>query len=135
MEPKSRNHLFGMEIEGTGIPRYRVAYLITRELNGTGHPWRTYNGYNNYRITDSEGKRWDVKLDSSINPQRLNNHQQIVSGTDDHQFEVITPPLQYDKDIEKLLRVVRTMKAAGAFVNDTCASTFTSTAENILPLR
>ena len=90
---------FGVEIETVGQSRDAVAQAIARALGGRKEPWSP-------RVTDAKGRTWAVATDASLTG--------TLNG------EVVTPVLKYE-DLDDLLKVVRTLAAAGARVDESCA--------------
>lgn len=96
--PSTTNRLFGIEIEINGITPHS-AFTV---LNRTGIAVRE-ESYNHQRRT-----WWKVTTDGSL------------SGRNES-CEVVSPPLPFNVESLKLVAgVLRTLKAAGATVDDTC---------------
>lgn len=104
------------EIEMTGLTRQQAARTLA-ELFGTSitHYGGTYDGY---RVADREGKDWKIVSDGSINAFRRSNGRQVPAGRE-YRVEMNSPKLEY-AEMEKLQEVVRALRHAGAFVNDSC---------------
>ena len=111
-----RDQYFGCEIEMTGLTRQQAARTLA-ELFGTSitHYGGTYDGY---RVADREGKDWKIVSDGSINAFRRSNGRQVPAGRE-YRVEMNSPKLEY-AEMEKLQEVVRALRHAGAFVNDSC---------------
>lgn len=111
-----RDQYFGCEIEMTGLTRQQAARTLA-ELFGTSitHYGGTYDGY---RVTDREGKDWKIVSDGSIHAFRRSNGRQVPAGRE-YRVEMNSPKLEY-AEMEKLQEVVRALRHAGAFVNDSC---------------
>lgn len=109
-----REQNWGIEIEMTGITRYRAAQVIA-DYFGTEvrHDGRTYDTYS---APDQQGRRWKVMSDASINCQRRENGRKVSAGRD-YSVELVSPICQYE-DIEKLQEIIRKLREAGAFCND-----------------
>lgn len=59
--------------------------------------------------------------DGSIRCQLTNKRgRRDFTAADRYSVELVTPVLTYEKDIETLQEVVRTLRKAGAFTNDSC---------------
>lgn len=107
---------FGIEIEMTGLTRSRAAEVIS-EYFGTS---RNYEGtyYDASYALDTEGRKWKVMSDASINCQRKDGRRKVFAdGT--YSVELVSPICQY-KDIETVQELVRKLREAGAFVNTSC---------------
>ena len=110
---------FGIEIEMTGITRKKAAETLAgffgteAEYAGTS--------YETYTVKDRDGRTWKLMRDGSIRCQ-LTNERGIrdFTAADRYSVELVTPILTYEKDIETLQEVVRTLRKAGAFTNDSC---------------
>lgn len=100
----------------TGLTRSRAAEVLA-EYFGTS---RNYEGtyYDAYYALDSEGRKWKVMSDSSINCQRRDGRRKVFADGS-HSVELVSPICQY-KDIEMLQELVRKLREAGAFVNSSC---------------
>ena len=111
-----RDQYFGCEIEMTGLTRQQAARTLA-ELFGTSitHYGGTYDGY---RVTDREGKDWKIVSDGSIHAFRRSNGRQVPAGRE-YRVEMNSPKLEY-AEMEKLQEVVRALRHASAFVNDSC---------------
>ena len=110
---------FGIEIEMTGITRKKAAETLAgffgteAEYAGTS--------YETYTVKDRDGRTWKLMRDGSIRCQ-LTNERGIrdFTAADRYSVELVTPILTYEKDIETLQEIVRTLRKAGAFTNDSC---------------
>lgn len=111
-----KDQSFGIEIEMTGITREQAADTIATYLNSTA----SYVGgmYYGYEIKDSTGRTWKAERDASIDPQRKGDGLRR-SAPDDYKVEVVSPILHYE-DMELLQGLVRAIRAAGAFTNNSC---------------
>lgn len=107
---------FGIEIEITGITRSRAAEVIAEYFGTT----KEYEGsyYDAYYARDSEGRKWKVMSDASIDCQRKEGRRK-VSADRSYSVELVSPICQY-KDIETVQELVRKLREAGAFVNSSC---------------
>ena len=108
-----RTQRFGIEIEMTGITRAMAARIIA----GYFDTQATYVGgtYDAYSIRDSEDRQWKIVSDSSIRPE---------SGRDtrpnqNYKVEFVSPICVYS-DIETIQEIIRSLRAGGAKVNDSC---------------
>ena len=111
-----KNQKYGVEIEFTGITRKEAA-LIVADVLGTTISRIESGTYNTHHILDSEGRRWKVMRDGSIEPTR--SAARANAPFDQYRVEFVTPPLRYD-DIELLQKIVRAFRAAGATANSSC---------------
>lgn len=110
---------FGIEIEMTGITRKKAAETLAgffgtkAEYAGTS--------YETYTVKDRDGRTWKLMRDGSIRCQ-LTNERGIrdFTAADRYSVELVTPVLTYENDIEMLQEIVRTLRKAGAFTNDSC---------------
>ena len=109
-----REQNWGIEIEMTGITRYRAAQVIA-DYFGTEvrHDGRTYDTYS---APDQQGRRWKVMSDASINCQRRENGRKISVGRD-YSVELVSPICTYE-DIPDLQEIIRKLREAGAFCNE-----------------
>ena len=112
-----REQNWGIEIEMTGITRYRAAQVLA-DYFGTEV---RYDGtcYDAYSAPDEQGRRWKVMSDSSINCQRRKNGRKVTAGRD-CSVELVSPVLLYREDIDTLQGLVRRLRKAGAFANSSC---------------
>lgn len=107
---------FGIEIEMTGITRNRAAEVMA-EFFGTR---KEYGGtyYDEYFARDSEGRKWKVMSDSSIDCQRKDGRYK-VSADRAYSVELVSPICRYE-DIVTIQELIRKLRASGAFVNSSC---------------
>lgn len=107
---------FGVEIEMTGITRNQAAQAIANyfgtSVNFVG------GGYDKREVKDSTGRKWSVVSDSSIHAQKKSATGRVTADGS-YRVEFVTPILRYE-DIETLQNIVRALRKAGAFVNDSC---------------
>lgn len=108
-----KNQKYGVEIEFTGITRYKAACIVAKVLDcrvgsADGSPYYTRE------MVDAQGRKWKVMRDSSIMP-----HREGGSASDEYRVEFVTPPLNYD-DLETLQKIVREFKKEGAVANSSC---------------
>ncbi len=107
---------FGVEIEFTGTTRRKAAEAVAKVVGGTVEHIGT--GYDTYAV-DAAGRRWKVMKDASIRCEKKENGS-VVSASDFHSCELVTPILSYKDDIELLQEVVRALRKAGGFANKSC---------------
>ncbi len=108
-----REQKFGIEIELTGITRARAAEVIGKYL---GVESRFDGGYyEEYSVTDGQGRRWKVMYDSSIEAQ-------VKGGGyagDEYKVEFVSPICEY-ADIPTIQELVRQLRHAGAIAGQKC---------------
>ena len=105
------NGRFGIEIEFTGITRDRAADIVAEHLNG-----RVYEGN---RVKASDGRTWKITHDASINCQRKSRGTKVSAGRE-YACELVSPILTYENDIDTIQELVRKLRNAGAFANNSC---------------
>lgn len=108
---------FGIEIEFTGITRNEAAKVAAEYLNGTVVSTGDY--YDTKKITSADGRVWKIMSDSSISCQKKQGRQK-VAATREYSVELVSPILTYQGDIETLQELVRRLRKAGAFTNNSC---------------
>ena len=108
---------FGIEIEFTGITRNEAAKVAANFLNGT--VTHTGDYYDTKKVTTQGGQVWKFMSDSSISCQKKQGRQK-VTATRDYSVELVSPILSYREDIEKLQELVRQLRHAGGFANNSC---------------
>lgn len=112
-----KSQTIGVEIELTGITRYKAAKVIANYFNtGATH---TGGAYDAYEITDNTGRIWSIKRDNSINARMILEDGTRWGADDEYKVEFISPILTYS-DIETLQELVREIRKAGGFTNKTC---------------
>lgn len=102
---------FGIEIEFTGITRTQAARVAAEHLGGRADC--------NNTVTDRNGRRWKFVYDGSIRCQKKVRGSK-VSADGEHSVELVSPILTYREDIETLQELIRKLRKAGAFANDSC---------------
>lgn len=108
---------FGIEIEFTGITRNEAANVTADYLNGTVVSTGDY--YDTKKITAIDGRVWKIMSDGSISCQKKQG-QQKVAATREYSVELVSPILTYEEDIKTLQELVRRLRKAGAFTNNSC---------------
>ena len=111
------NKNFGIEIEFTGITRNEAAKVAAEYLNGTVVSTGDY--YDTKKITTADGRVWKIMSDGSISCQKKEGRQK-VAATREYSVELVSPILTYQGDIETLQELVRRLRKAGAFTNNSC---------------
>ena len=102
----------GIEIELTGITRNKAAKVIAEHLQGSIE--KKHDSYNTYNITAPDSRVWKVVYDASIRTQKKLNGQK-VEASKEYSVEIVSPILNYNKDIKDLQELVRKIKQAGGF--------------------
>ena len=87
---------YGVEVEFTGISRKMAADAVA-EIIGTTDSRPDHTCYQTRTIQDSQGRKWKVMRDSSINPIRKVGTENM----DEYRVEFVTPVLKYE-DLETL---------------------------------
>lgn len=108
---------FGIEIEFTGITREQAARVAAEHLSGTYAEGGTY--YDKKLVKAPDGRTWTILSDGSIRCERKVNGE-IISAGRDYSVELVSPILRYEQDIETLQELVRKLRRAGAFANNSC---------------
>jgi hypothetical protein len=106
---------FGIEIEMTGITRRDAALAAQTVLGGT----LAYGGsyYDTYELKTSDGRNWKFTYDGSIRCETKRNGIR-EAATRLYSVELVSPILTYEEDIENLQEVIRALRKAGAFTNN-----------------
>ena len=107
---------WGIEIEFTGITRCKAAKLVA-EYFGTES---SYMGgpYSAYTVKDTQDRVWKFVFDSSIEAQKKLGGE-ICRASGEHKVELVSPICVY-ADIPVVQELVRRLRGAGAFSNDSC---------------
>ena len=108
---------FGIEIEFTGITRNEAAKVAAEYLNGT--VVNTGDYYDTKKVTTADGRVWKIMSDGSISCQKKQGRQKAAAARE-YSVELVSPILTYQEDIETLQEVVRRLRKAGAFTNNSC---------------
>ena len=98
----------------TGITRYRAAQVLADYFGTEVQHDGSY--YDAYSASDQEERRWKVMYDGSINCQRREDGHKVSAGRD-YSVELVSPICRYE-DIPDLQEIIRKMREAGAFCND-----------------
>jgi hypothetical protein len=110
-------HKFGIEIEFTGITRIKAAEVATAYFNGSSRTDRDY--YQSIYVTAPDGRQWRFMSDASILCQRKDGRR-VISAGGDYSVELVSPILTYYEDIKTVQELVRRLRKAGGFTNDSC---------------
>jgi len=108
---------FGIEVEFTGITRSEAARVAAEYLGGTVSSAGDY--YDTKKVTAPDGRVWKFMSDASIDCRRKDGGQKIPAGRD-YSVELVSPILTYREDIATLQELVRRLRRAGAFANNSC---------------
>lgn len=109
---------FGVEIEFTGLTRTQAARIAEKYLHGTFAEGGTY--YDAKLVTAPDGRTWKFVSDGSIRKEKKEHgHTQAVNNAA-YSVELVTPILTYREDIETLQGLVRALRKAGGFANNSC---------------
>lgn len=109
-----RDLTFGVEIECTGKTREEAAQILSQLF---GSPYtHTGDGYDKYKISDTQGRTWSVMSDSSLLAQQKRRGV-VVAADGRYRVEVVTPVLKYE-DIPLLQEVIRALRHGGLFTNE-----------------
>lgn len=108
---------FGIEIEFTGITRKEAAAVAAEHLGGTIEFAGTY--YDTHKVIAPDGRVWKFMADGSIQCQKKSGRR-TVSADRDYSVELVSPILTYEADIETLQELVRKLRKAGGFANNSC---------------
>ena len=108
---------FGIEIEMTGITRKDAALAAQTVLGGE----LLYGGsyYDTYELKTFDGRIWKFTYDGSIRCEtRRGTIKESASRL--YSVELVSPILTYEADIESLQEIIRALRKAGAFTNNSC---------------
>lgn len=112
------NTQFGIEIEFTGISRAKAADILAEEITGDPTEYACRTSYDARVVKDADGREWKIVYDASIRPEGKAARR---SGTPDYyKVEFVSPILTYEKDMERLQKIIRAFRKAGGFTNETC---------------
>lgn len=108
-----KNQCFGLELEFTGMTRENAAREIGKLLTGKAYAEHVGGTYDAWTVTDSQGRKWTVESDASIETERCRD------GSWGEKCEFVTPKCRYE-DIGTVQEIIRTLRKAGAKVNRSC---------------
>jgi hypothetical protein len=108
---------FGIEVEMTGITRRDAAEVAQTVLGGEV----LYSGsyYDTWEVKAPCGRTWKFTYDGSIRCERK-TYGVKESASRLYSVEMVSPVLTYGGDIGKLQEVIRALRKAGAFANNSC---------------
>ncbi|ABZ85459.1 conserved hypothetical protein [Heliomicrobium modesticaldum Ice1] len=75
--------------------------------------------YDTKKVTAPDGRVWKFMSDASIDCRRKDGRQKVPAGRD-YSVELVSPILTYREDIATLQELVRRLRRAGAFANNSC---------------
>ena len=99
------NNRFGIEVEFTGITRYRAAQVAHEFLGGR---------VDGESVTAPDGRVWKFVYDGSVVPMKKEGRRKVRAGSD-YMVEMVSPILTYREDMETLQELIRRLRGAGAF--------------------
>jgi hypothetical protein len=102
---------WGIEIEFTGISKKEASEILAEALNTTVR--------NSYSVKDSKNRIWKIVGDGSIRCEKKQNGNIVPAGSE-YSCELVSPILSYRQDIETLQELIRKLRKAGAFTNNSC---------------
>ena len=105
---------YGVEVEFTGISR-KIAADAVAEIIGTTASRPDHTCYQTRTIQDSQGRKWKVMRDSSINPIRKVGTENM----DEYRVEFVTPVLKYE-DLDTLQAIIRKFREIGGVPHSSC---------------
>jgi hypothetical protein len=108
---------FGIEIEMTGITRKDAALAAQTVLGGELRYGGSY--YDTYELKAPDGRTWKFTYDGSIRCETKRGRIK-ESASRLYSVELVSPILTYEADIENLQEVIRVLRKAGAFTNNSC---------------
>lgn len=108
---------FGVEIEFTGLTRNMAAKAVAKVIGGCVRHAGTV--YDTYEVHAEDGRTWKVMRDASINCQRREAGR-TYAANDLYSCELVTPILTYEEDMKRLQEVIRALRKAGGFANESC---------------
>lgn len=118
---KGESHMFsskfGIEIEFTGITRTEAAKVAAEYLGGAVESASDY--YGTKRVVDRAGRGWKLMSDGSIICQRRESGRKVPADKS-FSVELVSPILTYREDIDTLQELVRRLRRAGGFANESC---------------
>ena len=88
-----KDQCFGVEVEMTGITREQVATALAASFARDAR----YGGsaYDQWCVTDRDGKEWTVMSDSSIHGEQKIGSGYCATGDYRYRVEMVTPKLTY----------------------------------------
>jgi len=111
-----KDQRFGIEIEFTGITREKAANIAADFFGAC--PRYDGTSYDVYSTRDGQGRKWKFVSDASIDAQ-LKLSGQIIPAESKYRVELVSPICRYE-DIPVIQELVRKLREAGAFANESC---------------
>ncbi len=108
---------FGIEVEFTGITRKQAAKIAAQYLEGERETLGDY--YDTIKVSDPDERIWKFMYDGSIQCQKKEGRR-TVSADGSYSVELVSPILLYHQDINTLQGLIRRLRKAGGFVNNSC---------------
>ena len=108
MKEQARTTTIGIEVEFTGMTRYKAIRTVEKVVNGTHSVYGDLSHYDRYITTDPQGREWTVMRDGS------------VAGGGSQSCELVTPILTYESDISLLQEVIRALRHEGGHTAYNC---------------
>ena len=103
----------------TGITRQQAAEAVAALFGTAARQTHESRLYDPWEVKDNEGKAWRFVYDGSIHATHRQGRQQIPISDSAYKVEMNSPKLEYS-EMGKLQEVVRTLRHAGAAVNESC---------------
>lgn len=111
-----KGQTIGVEVEFTGIGRKKAAETVAAYFGTMAN--YTAGSYDAWTVKDNAGREWKIMCDSSIKAQEKVSGEKVSAGGQ-YRCELVTPILKW-LDIETLQEIIRKLRKAGGFVNETC---------------
>ncbi|WP_270749537.1 amidoligase family protein, partial [Ruthenibacterium lactatiformans] len=103
----------------TGITREQAAQAVAALFGTTARQTHESHTYDPWEVIDNDGKKWRFVYDGSIDTTHLECGEQVFVSDRKYSVEMNSPKLEYS-EMKKLQKVVRTLRRAGAAVNESC---------------
>lgn len=103
----------------TGLTRQEAAQAVAGLFGTTARQTHESRLYDPWEVIDCEGKAWRFVYDSSIHAMQRSGGRQLPISDKTYKVEMNSPKLEYG-EMGKLQEVVRTLRRAGAIVNESC---------------
>lgn len=109
---------FGIEVEFTGITRNQAAKIVAEHFRST--VIKEGGCYDKHTVIDSYSRKWSIVSDASITTQKVTNGKTQTVHNKIYSVELVSPILEYEKDIYIFQELIRKLRKSGAFTNDSC---------------
>ena len=103
----------------TGTTREQAAQAVAALFGTTARQTHESHTYDPWEVTDNAGKKWRFVYDGSIETTRRECGRQAAAHDRRYSVEMNSPKLEYS-EMKKLQEVIRTLRHAGAVVNESC---------------